>query len=128
MQHADTSVRKILLLECESAQASPLIESLAQLGEVQIESSMQAALAALSREQFDVFVSASMEFLAPERLALNRQLSAVLDSILRETVVDDVVQDGISAAHPLTIPTPKVIAAQGRRRHEHHAHDHNHAI
>ena len=32
--------------------------------------------------------------------SVDKDPSAVLDSILRETVVDDLVQDGISAAHP----------------------------
>jgi two-component system, sensor histidine kinase SagS len=81
MSDAGISVGKILVYQPESSQSSPLTERLSQFGQVRVEASMQSTLAAMRCESFDLFVSASPEFLTPERLAANRQLGAVLDAI-----------------------------------------------
>ena len=59
----------------------PVKHPVQDLADVHVESSMEAALAALEARRFDVFVSASAEFLSPDRFAVNHRLSAVLDVI-----------------------------------------------
>lgn len=89
MADADTRVGRILVFQPEEADAPKLVECLSRFGQVRVESTMQSTLEALEREPFDLFVSASPEFLAAERLAARRQLGAVLDVIGQAVCIVD---------------------------------------
>lgn len=81
MNQAETSVQRILVFHPEGDTTPDWIQSLYELGEVRVASTPESMLAALEAESFDLFVSASPEFVSPERMAANRQLGAVLDVI-----------------------------------------------
>lgn len=89
MNHARTRFGRILLYQPESAGPRELTEALERLGDVSVESDMDSALAALQQHQFDVFVSASSEFLTPDQFAVNRRLHAVLDVIEQGVCIID---------------------------------------
>jgi two-component system, sensor histidine kinase SagS len=89
MTQTDTSVGKILVFQPDSADTSRLVECLSQFGRVRVEPTMQSTLKAMEQEQFDLFVSASPEFLTAERLAASRQLAAVLDVIGQAVCIVD---------------------------------------
>ena len=81
MSSADTSLGKILVLQPDSAGASPLVDALRQFGQVCVESSVESALAALQTERFDAVVSTAPELLSLPPDAANQQLGDVLDAI-----------------------------------------------
>ncbi len=89
MTQADTSVGRILVFQPDSADTSRLVECLSQFGRVRVEPTIQSTLNALEQERFDLFVSASPEFLTAERLAASRQLAAVLDVIGQAVCIVD---------------------------------------
>ncbi len=72
---------KILILRSADDVPARLIEQLRQLGDVQVETELDAAFAAAVAEKFDVVVGPARTLLAVEHAAMNPQLSAVLQAI-----------------------------------------------
>lgn len=81
MGDVGTSCKRILLLESAIAEAPELREILAQVGQVRVESTMEAALIALQKDTKSLFVSPAGEILSAEQNGLGFQLSNVLDTI-----------------------------------------------
>lgn len=81
MSDTGTKQCRILLLEAVSARQPGLLDSLRQLGEVQVEPTAESALRLLGEGRFDLFVGGIQEWQAGEQGPSPLQLATVLDTI-----------------------------------------------